>query len=55
MRFALVVDGDCAGFVLARRHQYEAFDGDEQSLGLFDTEDGAVTAITQKLSVTKST
>ena len=32
-----------------------AFDGDEKTLGLFDTEDGAVTAIAQQLSVTKST
>jgi hypothetical protein len=54
-RFALVVDGNCIGFVLRSRHQYQAFDGDEKTLGLFDTEDGAVTAIAQQLSVTKST
>jgi hypothetical protein len=54
MRFALVVDGHCAGFVLARRHQFEALDADEISLGLFETEDGAVAAIGQKLSLTKS-
>ena len=55
MRFALVADGRCAGFVLSRRHQFEALDADEISLGLFDTEDGAVTAITQKMAATKST
>jgi hypothetical protein len=55
MRFALVFDGHCAGFVLARRHQFEALGADETSLGLFETENDAVIAITQKLSVTKST
>lgn len=55
MRFALVVDGHCAGFVLARRHLFEALDQDERSLDTYATEDDAVTAITQKLSVTKST
>jgi hypothetical protein len=40
-RFAIVIDNSCAGFVLARRHQYEAFDSEEISLGTFDTEDGA--------------
>jgi len=52
MRFALVADGRCAGFVLSRRHQFEAFDADEVSLGIFETEDGAVTAI---MAATKST
>jgi hypothetical protein len=54
-RFAIVINNNCAGFVLRRRHEYEAFDGEEVSLGTFQTEDGAVTAITQRLSVTKST
>jgi hypothetical protein len=49
-RFAIVIDNHCAGFVLPRRHQYEAFDSEEVSLGTFDTEDGAVTAITQNMS-----
>jgi hypothetical protein len=50
MRFALVDDaGNCIGFVLRSRHQYQAFDGDEKTLGLFDTEEGAVTAIVQTL------
>jgi hypothetical protein len=44
MRFALVIDGQCAGFVMARRHQFEALDSDgEKSLGLYDTEDGEST------------
>jgi hypothetical protein len=42
-RFAIVIDNSCAGFVLARRHQYEAFDSEQVSLGTFETEDGAVT------------
>jgi hypothetical protein len=54
-RFALVVDGHCCGFVLARRHQYEAFDSEEISLGTFDTEDGAITALTQNFTITKQT
>jgi hypothetical protein len=54
MRFALVVDGHCAGFVLARRHQFEALDGQEKSLGLFPSENDAVTAITQRIT-SKST
>jgi hypothetical protein len=54
-RFAIVIDNSCAGFVLARRHQYEAFDSEEVSLGTFETEDSAVTAISQKIAATKST
>ena len=52
-RFAIVIDNSCAGFVLARRHQYEAFDSEEISLGTFDTEDGAITALTQNFTITK--
>jgi hypothetical protein len=54
-RFAIVIDNNCAGFILSRRHEYEAFDCDERSLGLFETEDGAVSAVTQSVSTTKST
>jgi hypothetical protein len=54
-RFAIVADGKCLGFILGRRLAYEAYDQDERSLGIFETEDGAVTAITQKLAVSKST
>jgi hypothetical protein len=42
----------CLGFILARRHEFEAFDQDEESLGLFKTEDAAVEAITQKITAT---
>jgi hypothetical protein len=55
MRFAIVVGGACKGFVLQRRHEFEAFDPDEKSLGTFATEDAAAVAITQNLSLTKST
>jgi hypothetical protein len=55
MRFALVADGRCVGFVLYRRHLFEAFDSEERSLGTFDTEAGAVTAIGQKFAATEST
>jgi hypothetical protein len=51
-RFAIVSSTGCAGFVLRRRHEFEAFDAEEKSLGLFETEDGAVAAVTQKISVT---
>jgi hypothetical protein len=27
----------CAGFVMRRRHQFEAFDSEQKSLGAFDT------------------
>jgi hypothetical protein len=55
MRFALVIDGDCAGFILTRGPKgYEAFDGDEKSLGVFQTEGGATTAVLQTVS-SKST
>jgi hypothetical protein len=57
-RFAIVTEQHgCIGFVLARRPPtFEAFDSDERSLGLFDTEEGAVTAITQNMStIYKST
>jgi len=40
-RFAIVSSTGRAGFVLRRRHEFEAFDADEQSLGTFETEDGA--------------
>ena len=44
MRFA-IVDGRCIGFVLRSRHQYQAFNADEKSLGLFQSEDAAVAAL----------
>ena len=55
MRFAIVADGRCAGFVLRRRDLWEAFDESEQSLGTFDTEPGACTAIFQKFTTKQST
>jgi hypothetical protein len=45
MRFAVGVGGECRGFVLVRRHQFEAFNPDQKSLGLFDTEQPAVDAV----------
>jgi len=51
-RFAIVSSTGCAGFILRRRHQFEAFDGDEKSLGLFETEDGAVAAVMQLVTTT---
>jgi len=51
-RFAIVSSTGCAGFILRRRNEFEAFDADEQSLGLFKTEDAAVAAVTQKISAT---
>ncbi len=36
----------CIGFVLARRHEFEAYDADAStSLGVFETADAAVAAI----------
>ena len=55
MRFALVIDNKCAGFVLQRRREYEAFSADEISLGLWETEDGAISAIYQKFAAAEST
>jgi hypothetical protein len=57
MRFAITSEGHCLGFVLSRGPKgWSAFDADEQPLGTFETEDGAVTAITQKITVSnKST
>jgi hypothetical protein len=49
-RFAIVSSTGCAGFILARRHEFEAFDANEKSLGTFETEDGAVTAVTQRIT-----
>jgi hypothetical protein len=51
-RFAIVSSTGCAGFILARRHQFEAFDADEKSIGTYSTEDAAVEAITQKITAT---
>jgi len=44
-RFAIIVEGSCRGFVLRSRHQYQAYTADEKSLGIYDTEDGAVAAL----------
>jgi hypothetical protein len=49
-RFAIVSSTGCAGFILCRRHEFEAFTADEKSLGLFETEDGAVAAVTQRIT-----
>jgi hypothetical protein len=51
-RFAIVSSTGCAGFILCRRHKFEAFDADEKSLGIFETESGAVSAVTQRISAT---
>jgi hypothetical protein len=56
MRFAIVTSTGCAGFLLSRRQNYEAFDGDERSLGLYPSENDATTAILQNIATTyKST
>jgi len=50
-RFAIVSSAGCAGFVLCRRHEFEAFSADgETSLGLFKTEEAAVAAVTEKIT-----
>ena len=41
----VINERSCAGFVLRRRHEFEAFDGEEQSLGLFASEELAIEAI----------
>jgi hypothetical protein len=51
-RFAIVSSTGCAGFILCRRHEFKGFDADERSLGIFETVDGAVTAVTQKITAT---
>jgi hypothetical protein len=56
LRLAPVIDGHCAGYVLARRHQFEALDSDgKKSLGLFANEQDAVEAITHQRLTNKST
>jgi hypothetical protein len=35
----------CAGFILNRRDQFEAFDAEQKSLGTFDTEQAAIDLI----------
>jgi hypothetical protein len=41
-----VFDGTvCLGFVYARRHQFEAFDANDVSLGLFDSREAARQAV----------
>ena len=52
VRFAVVTSTGCAGFVLRRRHLFEAFGADQISLGTFDTEDGAVTAVITGQNIT---
>jgi hypothetical protein len=42
---SVISTNGCAGFVLKRRQRHEAFDGDQKSLGLFDTEQAAIDAI----------
>jgi hypothetical protein len=42
---AVIGAGNCRGFLLPRRHQWEAFTADEGSLGLFNSPQEAVDAI----------
>ena len=49
-RFAIVTSTGCCGFVLARRHEFEAFNAEEISLGLFKDEDAAEAAITKNIT-----
>jgi hypothetical protein len=53
-RFAIVSStGNCLGFVRCCGPKgFEAYDGEEKSLGIFETEDGAMTTITQRISTT---
>jgi hypothetical protein len=43
--FAICSSTGCAGFILARGDQWEAFDSTERSLGVFAEEQAAVDAI----------
>jgi hypothetical protein len=49
-RFAIVSSTGCCGFVLQRRNEFEAFDANEVSLGLFETEQAAVDVVTKNIS-----
>lgn len=43
-----VYDGrECIGFVITRRHGFEAFDADERSLGKFPTMQDAANAVSE--------
>ena len=42
---SVVATGGCAGWVLRRRHEFEAFDADQKSLGLFNTEREALDTV----------
>ena len=42
---SVISNRGCVGFVVNRRHQFEAFDADQKSLGLFNTAQDAIDAI----------
>jgi hypothetical protein len=35
----------CCGFVLKRRHEFEAYNADQKSLGLYETQQQAIDAV----------
>jgi hypothetical protein len=45
MKYVIGKDNKCVGHVLKRRHQFEAFDADDKTLGIFSSEMNAVMAI----------
>src|SRR6516164_6799812 len=53
-RFAIVSSTGCAGFILCRRHEFQAYDAEEKSLGLFPSEEAAVEAVTKNITTTDS-
>jgi hypothetical protein len=42
---SVISTNGCCGFVLKRRHQFEAFDRDQKSIGLFDNQQDAIDAV----------
>ena len=42
---SVIATGGCAGWVLRRRHQFEAYDVRERAIGIFNTELDAIDAV----------
>ena len=42
---SVISNRGCVGFVIRRRHEFEGFDRDQKTLGLFDSEHDAIDAI----------
>ena len=45
---SVITNGGCAGWVLKRRQQREAFDAEQKSLGLFNTELDAIDVVLRR-------